>query len=75
MKNKITISILLYLFSMQLAAQNTTGKVTSASGTPLSGASVYLDGTTIGTSTNQEGEINKFFNQIQYILDYSVYGI
>lgn len=58
MKNKITISILLYLFSMQLVAQNITGKVTSASGTPLSGASVYLDGTTIGTSTNQEGEFS-----------------
>lgn len=46
------------LFTVQLFSQNITGKVTSASGTPLSGASVYLDGTTIGTSTNQEGEFS-----------------
>lgn len=46
------------LFTVQLFSQNITGKVTSASGTPLSGASVYLDGTTFGTSTNQEGEFS-----------------
>lgn len=46
------------LFTVQLFSQNITGKVSSASGTPLSGASVYLDGTTIGTSTNQEGEFS-----------------
>jgi len=60
MKNKITISvsILLYLFSMQLLAQNIVGKVTTASGTTLSGVSVYLDGTTLGTSTNDAGEFS-----------------
>lgn len=50
--------LLFILFSLKLFSQNITGKVTSASGTPLSGASVYLDGTTIGTSTNQEGEFS-----------------
>lgn len=55
MKNFI---LFFFLFTVQLFSQNITGKVTTASGTPLSGASVYLDGTTIGTSTNQEGEFS-----------------
>lgn len=36
-------------------AQNIEGKVRTEEGKPLNGVSVYLDGTSIGTSTNEEG--------------------
>lgn len=36
-------------------SQNIKGKVVDSNSTPIAGASVYLDGTTIGTSTDSEG--------------------
>ena len=47
------------LFSSALLAQTTfKGKVSDASGTPLSGASVTVKGTTRGASTNAAGEFS-----------------
>lgn len=55
--NKI---IILLLFPIAVFSQNIKGKVTNSNNEPIAGASVYLDGTTIGTSSDSEGlfEIN-----------------
>lgn len=50
--NKI---IILLLFPILVFAQNIKGKVTNSNNEPIAGASVYLDGTTIGTSSDSEG--------------------
>jgi hypothetical protein len=50
--NKILIFLLFPLF---VFSQNIKGKVTNSNNEPIAGASVYLDGTTIGTSSDSEG--------------------
>ena len=50
--NKILIFLLFPLFVL---AQNIKGKVTNSDNEPMVGASVYLDGTTIGTLSDSEG--------------------
>lgn len=52
--NKI---IILLLFPVLVFAQNIKGKVINSNSEPIEGASVYLDGTTIGTTT----DVNGFF--------------
>lgn len=49
---KIIFCFLVTLYSI---AQNIEGKVSNQEGNPLSGVSVYLDGTSIGTITNEQG--------------------
>ncbi|WMW77129.1 carboxypeptidase-like regulatory domain-containing protein [Flavobacterium sp. 20NA77.7] len=44
-----------FFFTILSIAQNIEGKVSNQYGKPLNGVSVYLDGTSIGTSTNEEG--------------------
>lgn len=46
------------LFPYALFAQSISGKVTTASNEPLIGASVYWSDTSIGTTTNSNGEFN-----------------
>lgn len=56
MKIKLMILLMaLAIMPVSLTAQNLTGKVTDASGEPLIGASVYWAGTTVGGSTDMEG--------------------
>ena len=56
MKIKLMILLMaLAIMPVSLTAQNLTGKVTDASGEPLIGASVYWAGTTVGGSTDTEG--------------------
>lgn len=60
--NKILIFLVFPIFVL---SQNIKGKVTNANNEPIEGASVYLDGTTIGTTTDANGnfeivEKNKF---------------
>lgn len=50
--NKI---ILLLLFPVFVFAQNIKGKITNSNNEPIDGASVYLDGTTIGTTSDANG--------------------
>lgn len=50
--NKILIFLLFPLFVL---SQNIKGKVTNSNKEPIEGASVYLDGTTIGTTTDTNG--------------------
>ena len=56
MKIKLMILLMaLAITPVSLTAQNLSGKVTDASGEPLIGASVYWAGTTVGGSTDTEG--------------------
>ena len=50
--NKILILVLFPLF---VFSQNIKGKITDANQQPIAGASVYLDGTTIGTVSDADG--------------------
>lgn len=50
--NKILI---LLLFPILVFSQNIKGKVTNSNNEPIEGASVYLDGTTIGTLSDSNG--------------------
>lgn len=47
--------IICILFMLQASAAMLTGKVTNNAGEPLSFANVYLEGTSKGTTTNEEG--------------------
>lgn len=47
--------VFLFFFTILSMGQNIEGKVSKQDGKPLNGVSVYLDGTSIGTSTNEEG--------------------
>ena len=56
---KQILSILFIASQFSLIAQTTiSGKVTDAQKQPIIGASVYLDGTYDGTSTNEKGEFS-----------------
>lgn len=55
MKIKHFILFIALALTGELAAQNLTGKVTDSNGEPLIGASVYWAGTTVGGSTDVEG--------------------
>lgn len=50
--NKI---IILLLFPVFVFSQNIKGKITNTNNEPIAGASVYLDGTTIGTTSDENG--------------------
>ncbi|MDQ3276931.1 MAG: SusC/RagA family TonB-linked outer membrane protein [Bacteroidota bacterium] len=60
MRKFLTLLLGVLLFSVQLLAQNrtVTGKVTDASGAPISGASVIIRGTTTGTVTGNDGSFS-----------------
>ena len=51
----LNVLFIFLIFSFQLNAQ-LTGTVTDSDGEPLSFASIYIQGTTVGTTTNIEGE-------------------
>lgn len=55
MKN---ICILLFLITGSVYSQTITGHVLDENKLPMQGVSVYLDGTTIGTSTDENGKYN-----------------
>lgn len=47
--------VFIFFFTILSMGQNIEGKVSNQDGKSLNGVSVYLDGTSIGTSTNEEG--------------------
>lgn len=47
--------IVFFLFPLFVFSQNIKGKITDANQQPIEGASVYLDGTTIGTVSDADG--------------------
>lgn len=54
----ICFLILSFFLSPKLLSQEISGKVINPEGEPLTGASVYIDGTTIGDITDGEGDFN-----------------
>jgi len=55
MKRILTIFTMVLTVSVFAQAQNVTGKVTDQSGVPLTGASIAVKGTTIGTIADADG--------------------
>lgn len=53
-----TITLFLLFFTRCLIAQTLTGTVVDESELPLPGASVYLDGTSIGSTTDADGKFS-----------------
>ena len=59
MRNQILLIAALLLFTITSFAQQTvTGRVTDSNGSPLSGASVKVKGTSRGTLTNNSGDFS-----------------
>ncbi len=75
MKN-LLITSLFYCFIYSLSAQiKVSGKVISSENNePLSGASVYFNNTSVGTSTNNDGEFNINIKNGTYTLIVSFLG-
>jgi len=64
------------LFFNQVLAQNVKGKVTSQGNSPVIGASVKVQGTYTGTSTNNDGsfQLNVSFDKVPVVLEISSIG-
>ena len=54
--NQILTLCLLMVFQVALAQQTVSGTVTDQNGQPIPGATVVVDGTNNGTSTNFDGQ-------------------
>ncbi len=54
-KRILSSSVLLLLMAMQVLAAELTGTVTDKEGLPVPFVTVYVEGTTLGTTTNAEG--------------------
>ena len=54
--SKIYLLVVGLLVTMTVSAQQITGVVKDTGGQPLAGVSVFVDGTTIGTSTDIDGK-------------------
>lgn len=75
MKFKL-VFILLFLCFSQLMAQTINGKIVDENNSPLYGVSIYFDGTTIGTTTNDKGDFELLVNQIpnvNFVISYIGY--
>ena len=74
MRTKL-LCIVCTLFQLGLAAQKTiSGKVLTSKSLPLEGAAVYLNNTSIGTTTNEHGEFELFVKDGSYDLVTSFLG-
>lgn len=74
MKNLSFVLFLLFV-ALPLAAQKTiTGKVLTIKDVPLEGAAVYLNNTSIGTTTNEDGEFELTLKEGTYDLIASFLG-
>ena len=72
---KKILFLLLAFYSISLIAQKTIrGKVVTTKGLPLVGASVYINSTSIGTTTNDEGEFELVIKNGKYDLIASYIG-
>ena len=57
-KNKLLLTLLVGMFALVLQAQTITGSVTDENGVPLPGATVLVEGTTNGVSTDFGGNFS-----------------
>ncbi|MFZ1495653.1 MAG: DUF5686 and carboxypeptidase regulatory-like domain-containing protein [Saprospiraceae bacterium] len=70
---RIIFIAVLSVFCIQVRAQ-ISGKVTDSNGEALPYTSVYLEGTTVGTSTNQDGYFTLNLNEGNYTLIFQYIG-
>ncbi len=77
MRKLVTVFLCMVLTVLQLNAQNRTitGKVTDADGKAVSGASVLVKGTKLGTSANEEGKFSITVNPSAKVLIFSGVGL
>lgn len=74
MKN-LTLFLLLFFLSFTVFSQKTIrGKVVDSQNVPLLGASVYINNSTIGTTTDDNGEFELRINEGSYTLVVSFIG-
>ena len=74
-KLSVLLVLLLFTGAQALFAQQTvTGRVTTTDNTPLPGVTVVIEGTTIGTSTNANGEFSIAVPNSQAVLQFSFVG-
>ena len=72
---KHLLLILFFSCSINLSAQFIRGKVSTEEGEALVGATVYIDGTTIGDVTNTEGEFSfEYKNNLNALMVISFLG-
>lgn len=75
MKIKLFLFFSCMIFCLQLTSQNQIyGKVTDTEGNPLIGASVYLNNTSAGTTTDENGEFEFSIKSKEYTLVISYIG-
>lgn len=76
MKILFRSALLLLFVQLQVFGQKTTitGKVLAKDNTPLEGAAVYLNNTSVGTTTNEEGEFELSLKEGNYDLIASYLG-
>ena len=77
MRKLLTTLFCVYAVLFQVAAQNRTitGKITDADGKAVSGASVIIKGTKLGTSANEEGKFSISVTPASKILIFSGVGL
>ncbi len=71
---KICFSFILLFISGSIVAATLSGKVTDENNEPLPFASVYLEGTTIGVTTNKEGDYAMELQSGTYDIVYQFIG-
>jgi len=74
MKNKIFILFFCFCCSTLLAQKIISGKVVTINNVPLEGASVYINNSSIGTTTNAKGEFSLSINLGTYDVIVSYLG-
>jgi TonB-dependent receptor len=75
MKSFLLMALFLFLFNNLFAQNMASGVVTDASdGTPLPSANVYIQGTTVGTLTNLNGEFRLPLSEGKHTLAVSFVG-
>lgn len=75
MKKKF-LALLFILHSSFVFSQSINGKIVDENNSPLYGVSIYFDGTTIGTTTNDKGDFELLVNQIpnaNFVISYIGY--
>ena len=74
LKSLLSATILLCISSFNLFGQILEGTVTDESGTPLAFASVYIDQSTLGVSTDLKGRYFFELTPDEYTVVYSYLG-
>ncbi len=76
MKKNLFVGLMLSLFSILAYGQSKSvkGKVTGEDGNPIPGASIVIDGTTVGTITDYDGNYQLSYDGENVTLEFSFIG-